>query len=337
MKILTSVSLLPYNTFGIDVKADYFAEYQSVAELVELLQFCASSGQKLFHIGGGSNLLFLSDFKGIILHSKINFIEKTDETADEVLLAVGGGVIWDDFVNYCVTNNYCGAENLSLVPGEVGAAAVQNIGAYGAEISDIVETVETINTQTFEKQIFTNSECKYDYRKSVFKTSLKGKNIVTSVNFRLSKKANFRLEYSHLEQDILSKYSEINLANIRDTVISIRRSKLPDPKVAGNAGSFFTNPYICTAHYEGIKKHFPEMPHYPVNQGVVKAPAAWLIEQCGWKGKSLGYAAVNDRQPLALVNQGNAKGSDILALATEIQKSVKEKFFIDLQMEVEIV
>ncbi|MDR2824280.1 MAG: UDP-N-acetylmuramate dehydrogenase [Prevotellaceae bacterium] len=337
MQILKNISLLPYNTFGIDINTAYFAEYQSVAELNELLQSDVVKNRKLLHIGGGSNLLFLADFQGVILHSKINFIEKTKETASTVFLKVGSGVVWDNFVDYCVTNNYYGTENLSLIPGEVGAAAVQNIGAYGSEISDIVESVETIDIQTIEKQIFTNAACKYDYRKSVLKTDLKEKKIVVAVNFKLSKTPKFNLNYAHLEQEILRNYTEINLENIRNTVIYIRKNKLPDPKIAGNAGSFFTNPYICTAHYEGLKKHYPTMPYYTVNEEVVKIPAAWLIEQCGWKGKSLGCAAVNEKQPLVLVNKGNATGMEILALATEIQKSVKEKFFIDLKMEVEIV
>ncbi|GHV43285.1 UDP-N-acetylenolpyruvoylglucosamine reductase [Bacteroidia bacterium] len=337
MQILTNISLLPYNTFGIDVDANYFAEYQNIAELCELLQSDILKSKKMLHIGGGSNLLFLSDFQGIILHSNIKFIDKTDETENEIFLKVGSGILWDDFVNYCVANNYYGAENLSLVPGEVGAAAVQNIGAYGAEISNIVEMVETIDVQTFEKKIFSKNECLYDYRKSVFKTDLKGKKIVTAVHFKLSKMPNFNLGYAHLEQHILKKYAEINLTTIRDTVISIRTSKLPDPKAVGNAGSFFTNPYICTAHCEGLKKHFPDITYYIVNEDVVKVSAAWLIEQCGWKGKSLGHAAVNEKQPLVLVNQGNATGAEILALATKIQQSVKKKFCIDLQMEVEVI
>jgi len=337
MNILKNISLLPHNSFGIDVKTKYFAQYQSIEQLRELLESDILKNEKLLHIGNGSNLLFVSDFQGIILHSEIKFIEIEAETETEIFLRVGSGVIWDDFVNYCVINNYSGAENLSLIPSEVGAAAVQNIGAYGAEISDIIETVETIDIQTLEKQIFTNSECKYDYRTSIFKTDLKGKKIVTSVVFKLSKTPNFNLNYAHLEQEILKNFSEINLANIRATVISIRESKLPNPKITPNAGSFFKNPYISAKTYENLKNNYPIMPYYAVNEELVKIPAAWLIEQCGWKGKSLGRAAVNATQPLVLVNQGNATGKEILALSAEIQKSIKEKFDIDLEMEVEIV
>jgi UDP-N-acetylmuramate dehydrogenase len=337
MNILNNISLLPYNTFGIDVRTKYFAQYQNVRELCELLECDILQREKMLHIGCGSNLLFISDFQGIIFNSKINFIEKTAETEDEVFLRVGSGVIWDDFVNYCVTNNYYGTENLSLIPSQTGAAAVQNIGAYGAEISDIVETVETIDIQTLNLYFFTKYKCNYDYRTSVFKTDLKGKKIVTAVQFCLSKNPKFNLSYVNLKQEILKNYSEINLSNIRNTVISIRESKLPNPKIAGNAGSFFTNPNIDIAHYENLKKKFPEIPHYPVNKKFVKIPAAWLIEQCGWKGKSRGRAAVNATQPLVLVNQGNATGAEILALAEEIQKSVKEKFEINLKMEVEVI
>ncbi|MCL1868513.1 MAG: UDP-N-acetylmuramate dehydrogenase [Paludibacter sp.] len=337
MNILNNISLLPYNSFGIDVRTKYFAEYQNIEELYQLLESDIARREKLLQIGSGSNLLFVSDFEGIILYSKIKFIEKMAETDGEVFLRVGSGVVWDDFVNYCVTNNYIGAENLSLIPSQTGAAAVQNIGAYGVEISDIVQTVETIDIQTLEKQIFTNSECQYDYRTSVFKTDLKGKKIVTAVEFCLSKKPNFNLSYANLKQEILKNYSEINLSNIRATIISIRDSKLPNPKIKGNAGSFFTNPYICIAHFEKLKKTYPEIPYYPVNEELVKIPAAWLIEQCGWKGKQRGRAAVNAAQPLVLVNQGSAAGAEILALAQEIQKSIKEKFAINLKLEVEVI
>lgn len=337
MNFAKNFSLLPYNTFGFEVQAKYFAEYQSIEQLCQLLESDLLKREKLLHIGSGSNLLFISDFQGVVLHSEMKFIEKTAENENEICFRVGNGVVWDNFVDYCVKNNYCGTENLSFIPGQTGAAAVQNIGAYGTEISNIVQTVETIDIKTLESQIFTNSECRYDYRTSVFKTGLKGRKIVTSVNFKLSKIPNFNLNYARLEQEVLKHYKAINLANIRATVISIRQNKLPDPKIMGNAGSFFKNPYICIEHYEYLKKYFPEIPYYIVNDEVVKIPAAWLIEQCDWKEKSLGSAAVYAIQPLVLVNQGNANGTDILALASEIQKSVKTKFDIDLKMEVEII
>jgi UDP-N-acetylmuramate dehydrogenase len=337
MNIKENISLLPYNTFGIDVKADYFVEYQSVTELTDFLQSELAKNNRILQTGGGSNLLFLSDFKGIILYSKINFIEKVNETADEIFLQVGAGVTWDDFVLYCVENQLFGIENLSLIPGKVGAAAVQNIGAYGAEVKDVIYEVETIDIQTNKKNFFTKSECRYAYRESIFKTELKGKQIVTAVTFKLSKKAIFNLEYAHLENEVLKNYGEINLPNIRKSIISIRESKLPDTKITGNAGSFFKNPYICTAHYDGLKKLYPNIPYYPVNEEVVKIPAAWLIEQCGWKGKSMGKAAVHTQQPLVLINNGNATGNDIAQLAQAIQHAVKQKFHIDLQTEVEFI
>jgi UDP-N-acetylmuramate dehydrogenase len=337
MQISQNISLLPHNTFGIDVQADYFAEYQSEAELMDFLPSDLAKQNQLLQIGEGSNLLFLSDFKGVVLHSKICFIEKTNETENEIFLQVGAGVKWDDFVAYCVENQLFGAENLSLIPGEVGAAAVQNIGAYGAEVKDLIEEVETVDIQTNRKKVFSNSECCYAYRESVFKTTLKGTQIVTAVTFRLSKKPVFNLQYAHLESEILHQFGEINLANIRKAIIATREEKLPNPNIVGNAGSFFRNPYICIAHYEGLKKQYSAIPHYPVNEEVVKVPAAWLIEQCGWKGKSLDKAAVHTKQPLVLINNGNATGNGILHLAQSIQQSVKQQFSIDLQPEVEFV
>ncbi|MCL2596114.1 MAG: UDP-N-acetylmuramate dehydrogenase [Paludibacter sp.] len=337
MNILNNISLLPYNSFGIDVQTKYFADYQSIEQLRELLESDIVKNEKLLHIGGGNNLLFVSYFQGVILHSQIKFIAVTEENDNSILLRVGSGVIWDDFVNYCVINNYCGAENLSSIPSEVGAAAVQNIGAYGAEISDIVRNVETIDIKTLEKQIFTNSQCNYGYRTSIFKNDLKGEKIVTAVEFCLSKKPNFNLNYTNLEQEILKNYSEINLTNIRATIISIREGKLPNPKIMGNAGSFFKNPYIFSKQYERLKKDFPKMPYFPINEDIVKIPAAYLIEQCGWKRKFFGDAGVYEKNPLVIVNQANATSTDILSLAKEIQKSVKKKFDIDLETEVELI
>jgi len=337
MNILKNISLLEYNSFGIDVRTKYFADYQTIEMLNELLESDIVKSEKLLHIGGGNNLLFISDFQGVILHSQIKFIKVTEEDSDTISLKVGSGVIWDDFVNYCVINNYCGAENLSGIPSEVGAAAVQNIGAYGAEISEIIKSVETVDIQTLEKQTFTNSDCKYGYRTSVFKTDFKAKKIVTSVEFLLSKKPKFNLSYTNLENEILQNFPQTNLANIRATIISIRERKLPNPKILGNAGSFFKNPYINFKQFERLKNDFPTIQYFPVNQDIVKIPAAWLIEQCGWKGKSLKGAAVYEKNPLVLVNQCNTNGADIFSIAKEIQKSVMEKFYIDLEAEVEVI
>jgi UDP-N-acetylmuramate dehydrogenase len=337
MQIKENVSLLPYNTFGINVNAKYFAEYQSVEELYKLLQSDLLKSNKISHIGRGSNLLFTADYEGIIVHSKIKFIEIIEQDSDNVKIRAGAGVLWDDFVLFCIQNFFYGVENLSLIPGEVGAAAVQNIGAYGAEVKDVIFQVETIDIQTQRAEYFSNDACKYAYRESVFKNELKGQKILTAVIFLLSKQSNFQLNYGNLESEILKNFDKINIQTVRDTVIKIRNEKLPNPEKEGNAGSFFKNPYISTAHLERIEKQHPNILYFPVNEDVVKVSAAWLIEQCGWKGKRLGNTIVHCRQPLVLINAGNASGTEILQLAESIQHSVKERFNIDLQPEVNFI
>ena len=253
MEIRQNISLKPYNTFGIDVKAKYFAEYNSVTELKELISSEVFCSNRHFHIGGGSNLLLLNDYDGLILHSQIKEIEKTGEDEEFVFLRVGSGMVWDDFVAYCVSNNYYGVENLSLIPGEVGASAVQNIGAYGMEVKDAIFSVETIETATLQNRIFSREECRYGYRKSIFKEELKGQYIITHVTFRLKKNPDYQLDYQHLKQAVLER-GDINLNNIRETVISIRQSKLPDPAISGNVGSFFMNPAISAEKFEMLQQ-----------------------------------------------------------------------------------
>jgi len=336
MRIEQNYSLLKHNTFGLDVKTKYFVEYENEADLQKLLRDEYFFSQQFWHIGQGSNLLFLGDFDGIIVHSAIQTMEKIEETADFVRLKVGAGMDWDSFVAYCVQNGWGGLENLSLIPGEVGASAVQNIGAYGAEAADCIEEVHAYFLETGEKKILSNAECEYDYRHSFFKKpENKGKYYITYVIYKLSKKPKFRLDYGNIREYLKDKL--VTLEAVRQTVIQIRESKLPDPKKIGNAGSFFVNPYICTAHYEGLKKQYSDMPHYPVDDKTVKIPAAWLIEHCGLKGKTTGGAAVYEKQPLVIINRGNASGQDIADLAAEICKSVKEKFSIDLQPEVNYI
>ncbi len=333
MRIEENYSLLAHNTFGINIKTRWFIEYKSEEELQKILSDEYFYSLPFFHIGEGSNLLFLGDFDGIILHSNITSIEIVQQTSDFTDIKTGAGVVWDDLVAYCVQQNWGGIENLSLIPGETGAAAVQNIGAYGAEIKDCLLEVHAYNIETGEKEIFSNADCQFAYRESIFKTTHRGKYILTHVVLRLSNIPVFNLEYGNLKE-ILSAQHELSLQTIRNAVIKIRENKLPDPKKMGNAGSFFKNPYICIAHYEGLKQHYPEIPHYPVNEEVVKVPAAWLIDQCGWKGKCIGHAAVHEKQPLVLVNTGEATGKDIVTLAEAIQNDVKKKFFIDLEPEV---
>lgn len=336
MRIYEHKSLLAYNTFGIDVNADYFVEYDSVEDLQAVLKSELVQTNRLFALGGGSNLLFLKDFRGVVLYSSINRIEKVGEDDEHVLLKVGSGVVWDDFVGYCVDNNWGGVENLSLIPGVVGASAVQNIGAYGVEVQDVIVEVHAVNITTAATVIFPLEDCRYGYRESIFKNELKGKFLITSVVFRLQKNPVFKLNYQHLEEEVL-KNGEVNLRNIRQTIIAVRESKLPDTKVLGNAGSFFMNPVIPKQHFLHIQTEFPQMPHYYVSETEEKIPAGWLIEQCGWKGKRIGNAGVHDKQALVLINYGGASGAEIVSLAEQIQVSVKQRFGVELKPEVNYI
>lgn len=336
MKITEHKSLLSYNTFGINAVADYFIEYDSANDLQDVLQLDIVKSNRLLHIGGGSNLLFLKDFDGVILHSAINFIKKESETIEAVYLEVGASVVWDDFVAYAVENGWGGVENLSLIPGEVGASAVQNIGAYGVEVQDVIVSVNAVEIETSLQKSFSLQECKYGYRESVFKKELKGKYLITSVLFKLNKQPVYKLDYQHLEAEVL-KNGDVNLQNIRKTIIEVRESKLPDTKVLGNAGSFFMNPIIPKTLFNELQKQYPQMPHYYVSETEEKVPAGWLIDQCGWKGKQIGNAAVHDKQALVLVNKGGATGAEIVFLAEQIKVSVMEKFGIQLYAEVNYI
>ncbi len=336
MKITPNASLLSCNTFGIDAKADFYIEYDSASDLQAVLVSDLVKSRKMLHIGGGSNLLFMKDFDGVVLHSAIHSIKKMDEDEDSVYFEVGSSVIWDEFVAFAVENNLSGVENLSLIPGEVGASAVQNIGAYGVEVQDVIAKVNAVEIETALIRTFSNEECRYGYRDSVFKNELKGKYIITSVVFKLQKNPVYKLNYQHLENEVL-KNGEINLHNIRKTIIAIRESKLPDPKVFGNAGSFFMNPVITKEHFMILLEKYPHVPHYYVSETEEKLPAGWLIEQCGWKGKRIGNAGIHDKQALVLVNLGGATGKEIVYLATQIQISVKETFGIELKPEVNYI
>ena len=327
-------SLLPYNTFGIDVSASRFLEYASVAELKEYIAQGAVMTPFL-HIGGGSNLLFTKDYDGLILHSRIGGIEVTAEDSQTVSLRVGAGVVWDDFVACCVEHGWYGVENLSLIPGEVGASAVQNIGAYGVEVKDLITAVETVNVQGYGR-VYSVEECEYAYRSSIFKRPENKSVFVTYVRFRLSKEERYTLDYGTIRQE-LAKYPAPTLPIVRKVIIEIRESKLPDPKVMGNAGSFFMNPIVAKEKLEALQRDYPRIPYYELPDGRVKIPAGWMIDQCGWKGKSLGPAAVHDKQALVLVNRGGAKGSDIVALSDAVRASVRDKFGIDIHPEVNVI
>ena len=322
------------NTFGLDVKAGRWLEYASVEELKALIAEGQISSPYL-HVGSGSNLLFLGDFEGTVLHSAIKSIEMVNQDAEKVWLRVGAGVIWDDFVAYCVEHGYYGAENLSLIPGEVGASAVQNIGAFGVEVKDLISCVETVDVHG-DKRVFGVEECGYAYRNSVFKRPDMKSFFVTHVTFALNKAEQYTLNYGTIRQE-LEKYPQIDLATVRQVIVSIRESKLPDPKVLGNAGSFFMNPIVPRAKYETLLQEYPSMPSYQVDATHVKIPAGWMIEQCGWKGKSLGNAAVHDKQALVLVNCGGATGADIVALSDAVRAAVREKFGVEIHPEVNMI
>ena len=333
MTIRDNCSLADRNTFGMDVRADSLIDWASTDELKNVLH---DIEKPILMIGGGSNLLFMGDFRGTVLHSTISSIDVIGGDSDHVHVRVGAGVIWDDFVAWCSINGYWGVENLSAIPGEVGASAVQNIGAYGVEAKDVIDTVQTICLADGSERDFTNAECKYAYRQSIFKNELKGQYAVTYVLFTLSKVPQPKLGYGAIAQEV-ERMGGPTLENIRKAVIAIRDSKLPDPKVLGNAGSFFMNPVISEYEFNIIRSNYPDVPSYPAPDGMVKVPAGWLIEKTGWKGRSLGPAAVYEKQALVLVNKGGATGADIKHLADTIIKDVKEKFGITLLTEVNYI
>lgn len=337
MKELYNCSLLPYNTFGMDVKASRFVEYASVEELRGLWNAEREAVARALHIGGGSNLLFASDYEGLILHSAIKGYTVVKETEEEVEVRVGAGEVWDDFVAYTVANGWYGAENLSLIPGEVGASAVQNIGAYGVEAKDLIVSVDTFGLETGEERRFMREECRYAYRESVFKQELKGKYAVTFVTYRLKKHPIFHLEYGNIRAELEKQGCQVDLENVRRIIIAIRQAKLPDPKVLGNAGSFFMNPVVPKMQFEALLAQYPDMPHYPVDDAHVKIPAGWMIDRCGWKGKRVGHAGVHEKQALVLVNCGGATGKEVMYLAEEIVASVRERFGVTIRPEVNYI
>lgn len=334
VRIEKNYSLKEHNTFGIDVRTKVFIEYSSKDELIDYIE---KEGLKppFLHIGLGSNLLFLRDYDGVILHSLIRDIEILEESGDALTLRVGAGCDWDEFVAYTVSKEWYGLENLSLIPGEVGSSAVQNIGAYGAEAKDFIVQIDTVDTEG-NPRTFLNDECNYSYRYSIFKEPKNKKYIVTHVYFKLSKKKFFNIEYGSLK-NLLSGLPSLTLQTVRDAIIQVREEKLPDPKQIGNAGSFFMNPVVTMNKFLQIQNEYPRMPHYVINEEKVKIPAGWLIDVCGWKGKSLGNAGVHDKQALVLINRGGATGKDVKRLALAIQKDVKDKFDIDIFPEVNFI
>lgn len=322
------------HTFGIPTKTYGWQEYASVGELQELLRGLHSRGVDFMPIGQGSNLLFLHDYHGVLLHSAIVGIELIEQAGDSVLVRAGSGVVWDDFVAYCVTSGWGGVENLSYIPGEVGASAVQNIGAYGVEACDAIYSVEAVDVTTGHVRNFLSEECAYGYRDSIFKQALRGRYIITSVTYKLSLSPVFRLEYGNLRQEAGANPT---LQSIRDAVIAIRRRKLPETSEMGSAGSFFVNPVIPRRQYDELLGRYPDMPHYPVDETAVKVPAGWLIDKLGWSGKSRGGAMVYPRQCLVIVNTGSATADDVVGLAAEITRSVWDTYQIEIKPEVNYI
>ena len=339
MNVQQNFSLKKLNTFGIETKSEHFVEFTSVEELKNILSLPEYKNKKRLIIGGGSNLLFTSEIiEGLVLQNKIKGIEIVNEDEKKISIKSGAGEVWHDLVVYAISKNWGGIENLSLIPGTVGASPMQNIGAYGVEIKDSFESLEAYEIATGNLKTFSLEECRFGYRSSIFKHEAKGKYVIISVTIKLSKQPTFNISYGVINDTLKQMgVTELSLKAISDAVISIRQSKLPDPKEIGNAGSFFKNPEILDSAFEKIKSNYPEIPSYPTVPGMTKIPAGWLIEQCGWKGKVVGHTGVHKNQALVLVNYGQAKGEEIKALSIEIQKSVKEKFGIELEAEVNFV
>jgi len=338
MEIKSNFSLKQFNTFGIDVSARYYVQITTENELIDVLNRVEYKKVPKLVLGGGSNILFTRDFDGLVLHNKIKGISIATENDTSVYLKAGAGEQWHDLVQYTVARGWGGLENLSLIPGSVGAAPVQNIGAYGVELKDCMESLEAIHITTGEKAIFTNQDCVFGYRDSIFKQDFKGKFVITSVLFKLEKNPHLNLSYGAIS-DTLKEMNVIKptVKDVSDAIIRIRKSKLPDPAVIGNAGSFFKNPEISEEQFAQLKLQYPTIPSFPCEPGKVKVPAGWLNEQCGWKGKMIGNAGVHKHQALVLINSGNAKGEEIKNLSLEIKKSVLEKFGIQLETEVNIL
>lgn len=338
MNIHQNISLREYNTFGIDVQAKEFVEVKSVEELSILCQAFNFSDRKMLVIGGGSNLLLTGNFDGMVIRNAIKGIEVVSENNDFLTVKAFSGEVWHEFVMWSVERGLGGIENLSLIPGCVGAAPMQNIGAYGAEIKQTCISVDAMLIESGEIRTFTKEECKFGYRESIFKNEVKGNYIITSVTFMLNKHPQLNATYGAIQQTLAARnITSPTVKDISDAVISIRQSKLPDPKVLGNSGSFFKNPEIPISQYEQIKKEYPELVAYPVGTDNMKLAAGWLIEQCGWKGKRVGNVGSHQDQALVLVNYGGATGKEIWDLAMQIQSSVKEKFGVVITPEVNII
>ena len=338
MEFRENFSLKSLNTFGIDVYAKYFASFKTSDELAKCIAQPTNQSTNQLILGAGSNILLTKDYNGLVLKNEIAGIEKIREDIDHVYVRAGAGVNWHEFVLYCIENELAGAENLSLIPGSVGASPMQNIGAYGVEIKDIFHELEAYSIGDKKQVAFSKPDCEFGYRESVFKNKYKGEFIITSVTYRLNKKPVFNTSYGAIEAELMKEgVHTLSIKAISDAVISIRQSKLPDPAVIGNAGSFFKNPTVSNAQFAKLKNKFPVIVGYPVNEHETKLAAGWLIEQCGWKGYRNGDAGCHARQALVLVNYGHAKGQEILELSEKIIDSVQHMFDVQLHQEANIV
>jgi len=336
MKVFKNISLIKYNTFGLDYKAENLLIINRIKDAIAIFKGEISIKKPLFVLGSGSNILFTSDFRGTIIRPDYKGIRIETEDKKQVIVSAGSGVIWDKLVEWSVIRGYSGLENLSLIPGTVGASAVQNIGAYGVEVKDLIEKVITINTNDGSVRVFNSDECEFGYRSSIFKNNLKGKYLITRVYYKLNINQLPNLNYGSLKEEV-RKLGKETTANVRQAVINIRRAKLPDPEITGNAGSFFKNPVVPESLALKLLKEYPDMPQYNDIQGYKKLAAGWLIEKCGLKGKRIGDAGVHDKQALVIVNYSKATGREIYDLSELIKQTVADKFGIDLEREVEVV
>ncbi len=339
MQLTEFVSLRPFNTFGIEVQARYFVQVAAVPEMLAALALPQAQTGPLLVLGGGSNVLLTQDFPGLVIRLGLMGREWLREDGDHVWVRAGAGEPWHDFVQWSLANGWGGLENLSLIPGTVGAAPMQNIGAYGVELRDTFDSLEAVEIATGQVQVFDNAACQFGYRESIFKHQARGRYVITSVTFRLAKRPILHLGYGAIRDTLAAQHiAEPTIHDVGRAVVQIRQSKLPDPAQLGNAGSFFKNPEIGQAQYDALKAEFPTLPGYPgTAPGQVKVAAGWLIEQCGWRGKRVGNTGAHKDQSLVLVNYGGATGPEIWALAQAIQASVQAKFGIALQPEVNLV
>jgi UDP-N-acetylmuramate dehydrogenase len=332
----SQVNLKNHTTFGVDVFSSRFGTFSTIQELTEALTHL--NNEPLLILGGGSNLLMTKNFDGLTLKNEIKGVEELERTENNVVLKVGAGEAWHEFVQYCVERNFAGVENLSLIPGNVGASPMQNIGAYGVEVKDVIKEVHAYHIENNNMEIFSNEACEFGYRESVFKRKLKGQYVITHVVFELKLNATLNTSYGAIETELATKgITQPTLKDVSEAVIAIRQSKLPDPKLIGNAGSFFKNPVVAKEVVEQIKLNYPSIPTYPIDATHVKVPAGWLIEQAGWKGKTFENYGVHKNQALVLVNYGGATGKQIWDLSTDIVNDIHQKFGIELEREVNIV